>query len=93
MITDFLHQGLQDFFETGSRAGIQPHHAPRLARQLARLNEVRTPRDMNLPGWKLHRLHGDLAGHYSVWVSGSWRMTFRFDDEGDAILVNYQDYH
>jgi toxin HigB-1 len=47
---------------------------------------------MNMPGWNLHGLSGDLAGHYSVGVSGNWRMTFSFDGE-DAVLVDYQDYH
>lgn len=45
-----------------------------------------------MPGWKLHPLSGDHAGHWSVWVNGNWRLTFTFDN-GDAILVNYQDYH
>jgi proteic killer suppression protein len=47
---------------------------------------------MNAPGWRLHLLTGDLAGHYSVTVNGNWRMTFRFES-GDAELVDYQDYH
>ena len=47
---------------------------------------------MNLPGWRLHGLEGDLSGHYSVTVNGNWRMTFCFED-GDAVLVDYQDYH
>jgi proteic killer suppression protein len=48
---------------------------------------------MNLPGWKLHPLKGrELKGHFSVWVSGNWRMTFKFDGT-DAVLVDYQDYH
>jgi len=53
---------------------------------------IQAPRDMNLPGWRLHPLSGDLDGHWSVTVSGNWRLTFLFDD-GDAILVNYQDCH
>lgn len=92
MIKTFRHKGLQAFFETGSKKGIQPHHAPRLARQLDRLDESKVPEDMNLPGWRLHGLEGELAGHYSVTVNGNWRMTFRFEN-GDAILVDYQDYH
>ena len=92
MIKSFEHKGLQAFFETGSKAGIQPHHAPKLARQLARLNAAKVPEDMNLPGWRLHSLQGDLAGHFSVTVNGNWRLTFRFDG-GDAVLVDYQDYH
>ncbi|WP_082829922.1 type II toxin-antitoxin system RelE/ParE family toxin [Ectothiorhodospira sp. BSL-9] len=47
---------------------------------------------MNLPGWSLHPLRGNLSEHWSVSVSGNWRLTFRFDN-GDAILVDYQDYH
>lgn len=47
---------------------------------------------MNAPGWRLHQLKGELAGHWSVEVSGNWRLLFTFDGE-DAILVDYQDYH
>jgi proteic killer suppression protein len=47
---------------------------------------------MNLPGWKLHPLYGELEGHWAVTLSGNWGLTFRFDD-GDAILVDYQDHH
>ncbi|GAB1461049.1 type II toxin-antitoxin system RelE/ParE family toxin [Thauera sp.] len=92
MIKSFEHKGLQAFFETGNKAGIQPHHAPKLARLLARLHAAKVPEDMNVPGWRLHPLVGSLAGHYSVFVNGNWRLTFRFDD-GDAVLVDYQDYH
>ena len=92
MIKSFEHKGLQAFFETGSKAGIQPHHAPKLARQLARLNAAKAPEDMNLPGWRLHPLVGSLTGHHSVSVNGNWRLTFRFDG-ADAVLVDYQDYH
>lgn len=92
MIKSFEHKGLKLFFETGRKAGIQPHHAAKLARQLARLNAARGPDDMNLPGWRLHPLVGDLAGHFSVTISGNWRLTFRFESE-HAVLVYYQDYH
>lgn len=92
MIKSFEHKGLKLFFETGRKAGIQPHHAAKLARQLARLNAARGPDDMNLPGWRLHPLVGDLAGHFSVTISGNWRLTFRFESE-HAVLVDYQDYH
>ena len=92
MIKCFRHKGLQAFFETGSKAGIQPRHAARLGNQLDQLYVARSAGDMNLPGWKLHKLSGDLADHWSVWVNGNWRMTFTFDGE-DAILVDYRDYH
>jgi toxin HigB-1 len=92
MIKTFKHKGLKDFFESGSKAGIRPDHAAKLSRQLARLDIAKAPADMNLPGWKLHPLVGELADHYSVTVNGNWRMTFMFAGE-DAILVDYQDYH
>lgn len=93
VITSFRHKGLQAFFENGSKAGIQPAHAPKLARQLARLNEATCPEDMNVPGWRLHPLVGrDLGGHFSVWVNGNWRLTFTFEGI-HAVLVDYQDYH
>lgn len=92
MIKSFAHKGLERFFFTGSKAGIRPDHAGKLSRQLARLNVATVPEDMNLPGWKLHPLAGNLDGHWSVCVNGNWRLTFRFLGE-DAEIVDYQDYH
>jgi proteic killer suppression protein len=77
----------------GSKAGIQASHVPRLSRMLARLNEAQTSQDMNVPGWQLHALKGrELKGHFSVWINGNWRMTFKFEGI-DAVLIDYQDYH
>jgi toxin HigB-1 len=92
MIRSFRHKGIERFFRTGSKAGIQAAHAPRLARQLAALDVARQPADMNLPGWGLHPLKGRLSNHWSVSVSGNWRLTFVFND-GDVELVDYHDYH
>jgi proteic killer suppression protein len=92
MIKSFRHKGIERFFSNGTKASIQAAHAARLARQLQRLDVARTPQDMNIPGWRLHSLKGGLAGHWSVAVSGNWRLTFAFDGE-DAVLVDYHDYH
>ena len=93
MIKSFQHKGLQAFFESGSKAGIQAAHAPRLSRMLARLNEATDAQGMNVPGWKLHPLKGrELKGHFSVWVNGNWRLTFEFKD-GHAFVLQYEDYH
>ncbi len=92
VIRSFRHAGLEAFFRTGSKAGIRPEHAKRLRLQLEHLHRSGKPSDMNLPGWRFHSLHGDLAGHYSVSVSGNWRVTFAFDGT-DAVLVDYRDYH
>ena len=92
VIKNFVHKGIERFFLSGSKAGIQPQHAKRLRLQLERLHRAATPQDMNLPNWRLHALKGNLSGHWAVWVDGNWRVTFSFDGE-DAILVDYQDYH
>ena len=92
MIQSFRHAGLEKFFLTGSKAGIQPAHAVKLRLQLTLLNTAKNEQRMNVPGWDLHPRKGNLAGHWSVKVNGNWRMTFAFEDE-QAILVNYQDYH
>ena len=67
-------------------------HATRLRLQLEVLNRAAAARDMNAPGWRLHPLKGKLANHWSVWVDSHWRLTFAFET-GDAVLVDYQDYH
>lgn len=92
MIRSFRHKAIEAFFRTGSTAGIQAKHGKRLRLQLFQLNHVSGPQDMNAPGWKLHPLKGRLADHWAVSVGGNWRLTFTFED-GDAVLVDYQDYH
>lgn len=92
MIRSFRHKGIERFFLTGSKAGIQPSHAAKLNEQLTVLNAATKPEQMDVPGWQFHALTGSLAAHWAVSVNGNWRITFRFDGE-DAILVDYQDYH
>ncbi len=92
MIKSFKHKGLQKFFYNDNRGGINAKHAPNLGRILDRLDASIKPQDMNLPGYKLHELKGKEGGTWSVWVSGNWRVTFRFDGT-DAIDVDYRDYH
>lgn len=92
VIKSFRHRGIEKFFKTGSRSGIQPKHAEKLRRQLFALDNAVAPQDMNAPGWRLHRLHGEMSTHWSIDVSGNWRLTFAFEGT-DAVLVDYQDYH
>lgn len=92
MIKTFAHKGLEKFFTTGTKAGINPDHASKLKRQLSMLNVAAKPQDMDFPGWKLHQLSGNMAGQWSIWVSGNWRLTFQFNGE-DVEIVDYQDYH
>ena len=92
MIRSFRHKGLQKLYETGSRAGIQPHHAKRLRMQLAALDTAETIDDMDIPGLRLHRLKGAEASRWSIWVNGNWRITFEFID-GHVYVLDYEDYH
>ena len=92
MIKSFRHGGLERFFKTGSKSGIQPAHAKKLQLLLFALNRAAQPLDMDLPGLNLHQLRGELSGLWAVKVNGNWRLTFCFDGV-DAILVDYRDYH
>jgi len=92
MIKSFRHKGLEEFFATGSKAGIQAIHAPKLRRILGLLDAASQPEDVNLPGFRLHPLAGKQKSFFSVWVNGNWRVIFRFAGE-DIELVNYLDYH
>ena len=91
-IKTFQHKGVEHFFLKGSKAGIQAAHAGKLSRLLARLDVAVRPEDMNLPGFDFHALKGRDAGRFAVSVNGNWRLTFEFD-QGDAVLVDYLDYH
>lgn len=92
MIKSFKHKGLERFFKTGDKSGIQPHHASRLKTQLLALNSATCPQQMNADGWKFHKLAGNLKDHYAVTVNANWRLTFTFTDR-NAEIVDYQDYH
>ena len=92
MIESIRHKGLARFYETGSLAGIQAQHARRLRMLLAALDTATVIEDMDIPGFRLHSLKGDLKGRWSVWANGNWRLTFEFR-EGNAYLLDYEDYH
>ena len=92
MIVSFRHKGLELLYRTGSKRGVQAAHVPKLMRILSLLDVAQGADDLAIPGFRTHPLRGDLAGHWSVWVNGNWRVTFRFV-ETDVELVDYQDYH
>ncbi|MDT0635293.1 type II toxin-antitoxin system RelE/ParE family toxin [Spectribacter hydrogenoxidans] len=92
MIKSFRHKGLKRYFESGSKAGIQPEHARRLHMQLAALDTAINIEDMDIPGFRLHTLKGSDGGRWSIWVSGNWRITFEFRN-GNAFVLDYEDYH
>jgi proteic killer suppression protein len=92
MIKSFKHKGLKTYFQTGSVAGIQAKHQRKLRMQLVAIDTAQDIDDINLPGFKLHALKGDRDGIWSITVNGNWRITFEFID-GNAYILNYEDYH
>ena len=92
MILSFRHKGLRRLFETGNTSGVQAAHARRLRMQLAALDTASSVDDMDIPGFRLHPLKGDMQGRWAITVSGNWRVTFEFRD-GNAHVPDYEDYH
>ena len=92
MIQSFRHKRLRKFYESGSLAGIRSQHARRLCMQLAARESAQRIEDMDIPGFRLHRLKGSDRGRWSIWVNGNWRLTFEFQD-GQAYIRDYEDYH
>lgn len=92
MIKEIKHKGLRQFFEEGKLTGIQAVHAKRLRLQLIALHTAQEIEDLNLPGYRLHRLQGARKKCWSITVNRNWRLTFEFI-AGDVYLLNYEDYH
>ncbi|MDJ0314069.1 type II toxin-antitoxin system RelE/ParE family toxin [Arthrobacter sp. H35-D1] len=92
MILTFRHKGLEAFYQTGSKHGIQAAHASKLVRILSALDIAQTPQDLMLPSFRTHELKGELKGTWSITVNGNWRVIFRFAG-ADIEHVNYLDYH
>ena len=92
VIVSFRHKGLEQLYREGSKKCVQAAHVPKLVRILSALDVAQTPADLAIPSFRTHPLKGDLAGQWSIWVNGNWRVTFRFVDS-DVELVDYQDYH
>ena len=93
MIKSIRHKGLKRFFEKGASKGLNPQWVPRLRSLLAVLKTADQPKDMDLPGARLHPLKGDYAGFWSVDVTGNWRLVWRFDEAGNVHDVDLVDTH
>ena len=92
MIKSFKHKGLKEFFLKGSTTGIQTSHANKLRMQLAALDSAQYLNDMDIPGYRLHRLKGNRRNIWAISVSGNWRLTFEFK-ERNVFDLDYEDYH
>ena len=92
MIRRFRHRGLKRMYERNDPSRVDPDLADRVVLALADIDDARKPSDLDLPGYRLHRLKGRLKGYWSISISGNWRVIFRFED-GDAYDVDLIDYH
>ena len=92
VIRSIRHKGLRGLYEDGDPRGVISQHATKLRDILARLDAAVTLADLNLPGFRLHPLKGELRGYWAVTVRANWRVTFRFV-EGEVLDVDYVDYH
>ena len=92
MIKTFRHRGLRRLFQDADASKVRADQARRIADVLAHLETAMLPMDVDLPGYRLHPLKGNLKGYWSVSISGNWRIVFRFED-GDAFDVDLVDYH
>ncbi len=92
MILNFKNRGLKRFYEKGDRSRINPQAADTVEEVLTLLDIAEQPGDMDLPGYRLHPLKGDLKGIWAVDVTRNWRITFRFEGKDDCD-VKFEDYH
>ena len=92
MVRTIRHKGLKRLYEEDSPRGVLAEHVEKLRDILARLDAAQSVKDMDLPGFRLHPLKGDLKGFYAVTVRANWRVIFRFAD-ADVFDVDYIDYH
>ena len=92
MIRSFKHRGLKRLHERDDPSGIRPDLREVVEDILGRLDQATKPQALNLPGYRLHPLKGDLRGFWSVRVRANWRIVFRFEGD-DAFDVELIDYH
>ena len=92
MIQSIRHKGLKRLYEDGDPRGVMREDTVKLRDILARLDAASMVADMDSPGFRLHPLKGELKSFWAVTVRANWRVIFRFA-EGDALDVDYVDYH
>ena len=92
MIGSIRHKGLRNYWTTGRAGGVNGEWIRKLRRILAALEAAERPEHMNYPGSYFHPLKGDRAGRYAVRLTGNYRVTFGWAEDG-AVDVDIEDYH
>lgn len=92
MIKSFKHKGLKQLFEKGITSGVPAQDVGRISLRLEMIDNATSIDELNIEQFKLHPLKGDRDGYWSITVRANWRITFQFIN-GDAYILNYEDYH
>ncbi len=92
MIRSIRHKALKRLYEDDDPRGLVAEHVVKLRDILARLDAASAVADVDLPGFRLHPLKGELKGFWAVTVRANWRVIFRFS-ERNVLDVDYVDYH
>jgi len=92
VIVGFKHRGLKRLFERGDKSQVGADMLQKVENILAVLNRANRHDDVDLPGFRLHPLRGDLKGLWAVTVCANRRIVFRFDG-ANVTDVDLFDYH
>lgn len=91
MIVSFKHTGLKLYYEKGDASKLQPQHVTKIRLILTRLDAAKRPEELNIPGYGLHQLKGDMKDFWSIKVDKNYRIIFKFENENTTDL-DYIDY-
>ncbi|GLU56369.1 type II toxin-antitoxin system RelE/ParE family toxin [Dyadobacter frigoris] len=93
MIETIAHKGLRLLWEKNNSSKLPAEQVEKIKRILSVLNTAKTLDPIKaIPGYRLHQLSGDLKGYWAIWVTGNYRVVFRFEGE-NVFDINYIDYH
>jgi len=93
VIRSFRHKGLAQMFGGGDARGVPSTLVRRIQERLSVMHAASSLKDIDLPGYRLHRLKGDRAGRWAIDINGPWRITFEWRDDGDVYRVDLEQYH
>lgn len=92
-IRTFRHKGLRRLYENGESRGVPSKLVARIVDVLAIIEAAPNVQKIGtFPGLRVHPLKGELAGFWSISISGNWRMIFR-EEAGEVFDLDVLDYH
>jgi proteic killer suppression protein len=93
VIVNFKHKGIKRLYEDDDRSLLADDQVEKIRRILLALDNAKNKESLDLPGFKLHQLKGNMQGFWSITIKANWRIIFRFDGENNASDVELIDYH